>query len=156
MPKGYIHVYTGDGKGKTTAALGLCLRAWGHGQRVAVVQFIKGRCCGEHLALKKLDIPVLQCPSNTKKQWERAQSMLREGAYDLLIWDEIMAAINRGSIELKQVVRTMAEKPEPLELVLTGRGAPEEIIRLADLVTKMEPIKHYFNMGVTARIGVEF
>lgn len=156
MSKGYIHIYTGDGKGKTTAALGLCLRARGHGQRIAVVQFLKGRRCGEHRALKELGIPILQCPQDTKRQWELARSMLLEGAYDLVIWDEIMAAINCGSIELRQVLEAMMGKPEPTELVLTGRGAPQEIIRQADLVTCMEPVKHYFNHGVAARRGVEF
>ena len=156
MSKGYIHVYTGEGKGKTTAALGLCLRAWGHGQRIAVVQFLKGRRCGEHRALEELGIPIWQCPRDTEKQWQKARSMLQEGLYDLLVWDEIMAAINRGSIEIGQVLEAMMGKPEATELVMTGRGAPAEIIGLADLVTKMEAVKHYFNVGVVARQGVEF
>ena len=156
MSRGYIHVYTGEGKGKTTAALGLCLRAWGHGQRIAVVQFIKGRRCGEHRALEELGIPFWQCPGDTKKQWESAQGMLQEGLYDLLIWDEIMAALNRGSLEVGQVLQAMRKKPEATELVLTGRGAPREIIERADLVTKMEVVKHYFHLGVAARQGVEF
>lgn len=161
MAKGYIHVYTGNGKGKTTAALGLCLRASGHGRRIAVIQFIKGRRCGEHIALERLGIPILQCTQGdayhkAQVQWERAKNMLQTGNCDLLVWDEIMAAINHGYVELNEVLDAIDAKPEALELVLTGRNAPVEIIRRADLVTSMEPVKHYFDSGVPAREGVEF
>ncbi|NLG86228.1 MAG: cob(I)yrinic acid a,c-diamide adenosyltransferase [Firmicutes bacterium] len=161
MSRGYIHVYTGNGKGKTTAALGLCLRASGHGRKIVVIQFIKGRRCGEHIALERLGIPILQCTQgdvryNVQVQWERAKSMLRTGDCDLVVWDEIMAAINHGYVKLNEVLDTMDAKPEALELVLTGRNAPAEIIQRADLVTSMEPVKHYFDTGVPAREGVEF
>lgn len=161
MSRGYIHVYTGNGKGKTTAALGLCLRASGHGRRIAVIQFIKGRRCGEHIALKRLGIPILQCTEgdvqhNVQVQWERAKSMLHTGDCDLLVWDEITAAINHSYVKLNEVLDAIDAKPEPMELVLTGRNAPVEIIRRADLVTSMELVKHYFDAGVPAREGVEF
>jgi cob(I)alamin adenosyltransferase len=172
LERGYIQVYTGNGKGKTTAALGLALRAVGRGLRVCFFQFIKGGGkYGEHLAAEKLAplITVIQTGRpgwvNTKDITEdrrvaqealmQAGQLLTSGDFDLFICDEINGAVSFGLIDVQQVLELISSKPARVELVLTGRNAPEQVMAAADLVTEMREIKHYYAAGVPARIGIE-
>jgi cob(I)alamin adenosyltransferase len=173
MKRGLIQVYTGSGKGKTTAALGLALRAVGHGLRVLVVQFMKGNInYGELKSAKKLS------PYLTIKQLGRETfvsrthpdpidiQMAREGfsftkraiegeEYDIVILDEINVAVDFGLIPLSDLLTLIEKKPKEVELILTGRNAKSEIMDRADLVTEMVERKHYYNKGVKARKGIE-
>lgn len=169
---GCIQVYTGNGKGKTTAALGLTMRALGRGKRVCFFQFIKGSGpFGEQLLAKELG-PQLTMIQTGKPGWvnlkditedrrvaqeslEMAKKELLSGEYDLFVCDEINGAVAFGLIDVDQVLALMHDKPVHTELVLTGRNAAQEVLDAADLVTEMREIKHYYNSGVPARIGIE-
>ena len=174
----YIHgltiVHTGNGKGKTTAALGLAIRAWGEGLKILILQFIKGGWkYGELKALNKFspEITVKQCGegftrrgnTDIEKHKQAAQNALNEakdemlsGKWDMIILDEINYAIDFDLISLQQVLNLIEQKPETLHLVLTGRNAKPEIIDKADLVTEMTEIKHPFKQGIKAQKGIEF
>jgi cob(I)alamin adenosyltransferase len=168
--KGLVHVYTGDGKGKTTAALGLAIRAVGQGMKVAFIQFLKGQPCGEHFFAKQynpFEIVQLNVGDSFKKSKEQlsreaqqtlayAEQEILSGKYDLVILDEILVAVNQGLITVKQVLDLLDAKPGSVELVLTGRKAPPEIVQRADLVTEMLMIKHPFTEGTGARRGIEY
>lgn len=170
---GMIHVYTGDGKGKTTAALGLALRAVGRGKRVIILQFLKGpEPTGEILAAERLK-PLLSifpmgrngfigrkgadpedlrlAEEAMKKAWE----IIHGAACDLLILDEINVASAFGLVSADQVLELMRKKPGSLELVLTGRYADPQVVQAADLVTEMKKVKHYFDQGIGEREGIE-
>lgn len=172
---GLILVNTGDGKGKTTAALGMALRAWGQGMKVLVLQFIKGGWkYGELKAAEKLgpDFEMRQMGEGFIKgpgdqsleehrhaaaeALEAAKTEISSGKYDLIILDEILYAIHYGLVALDDALELMAKKPDRLHLVLTGRNAPPEIIEQADLVTEMKEIKHHYNKGIPAQKGIEF
>lgn len=172
---GLILVNTGDGKGKTTAALGMALRAWGQGMKVLVLQFIKGGWkYGELKAAEKLgpDFEMRQMgegfikgPGDQSLEEHRqaaaealaaAVTEISSGKYDLIILDEILYAIHYGLVALDDALELMAKKPDRLHLVLTGRNAPPEIIEQADLVTEMKEIKHHYNKGIPAQKGIEF
>ena len=169
MRKGYVQVYTGNGKGKTTAALGLALRAAGAGMRVFIGQFIKEEAAAEHAALERFSDLVsvrrfgrglIMKPSEediaaAQKGMGESQEALRSGRYDVVILDEINVAIHLGLVDVEEVLRMVRERPDNVELVLTGRYADERIIGLADLVTEMRDIKHYYEKGVQARHGIE-
>jgi cob(I)alamin adenosyltransferase len=169
---GYVQIYTGDGKGKTTAALGLALRAWGHDKRVVVVQFMKADpTWGEIVALHRIGIDVLQVGLD---HWlrkgkasdedlkaaaaglARAREIVASGLFDVVVLDEVWTAVFFELVPLADVLALMRDKPAPVELVMTGRRAPQEAIDAADLVTEMRPLKHYFDAGVPARAGIEF
>ena len=168
--KGLVHVYTGDGKGKTTAALGLAIRAVGQGMKVAFIQFLKGQPCGEHFFASQyhpFDIVQVSVGDSFQKSKEQlsqeaqqtlayAEQEILGGKYDLVILDEIFVAINQSLITVKQVLDLLDAKPSSVELVLTGRKAPPEIIQRADLVTEMLMIKHPFTEGTGARRGIEY
>lgn len=175
--QGLVIVHTGDGKGKTTAALGLALRAWGSGLRVLILQFIKGgQRYGELDAIKALKnvrdtIEVRQCglgftrrdESRKAEHIAAAKEAVREaereivsGAWDLIILDEINYAVKFGLLETEDVLRLVNEKPQDLHLVLTGRDAQPEIVEAADLVTEMKLVKHPFERGIKAQKGIEF
>lgn len=173
LSKGFIHVYTGNGKGKTTAALGLALRAVGRELRVCMIQFVKGcEPCGEHVAARRL-APYFTLVQTGHQGWLRggtpgaeakamarkALGMAREAVtgsdYDLVILDEINMAVYYGLVTVEELLLLMGEKESWVELVLTGRNAAPEVIEAADLVTEMREIKHYYKAGVTARIGIE-
>lgn len=172
LEQGCVQVYTGNGKGKTTAALGLALRAVGRGLTVCMFQFIKGGGrYGEHLAAEKL-APLLTIIQSGRPGWvntkditedrrvaqealTRASELLSSGRYDIFICDEINGAVGFGLIDVEQVLELISNKPEQTELVLTGRNADERIIDAADLVTEMCEVKHYYKAGVPARTGIE-
>lgn len=170
-PAGYIHVYTGDGKGKTTAAMGLTLRAIGAGWSVFIGQFAKSGNYSEITALKKWDdqVTVRQFgsgefiidepdTSDIQKASEgvrEIQEALNSGKYRLVILDEINCAAGLGLISVDDILKLIDEKPEEVELVLTGRWADPQVVRRADLVTEMHEVKHYYHQGVVAREGVE-
>jgi cob(I)alamin adenosyltransferase len=175
LKKGYVQVYTGDGKGKTTAALGLGLRAVGRGFKVVMFQFLKGAPSGELESTPLLEgrFKIIRLAETSKffgsmNETEKAELKIRlqaelkqveevlvGGACDILILDEIMAAYHGGLVSLEDILALIDRKPPTLELVLTGRAAPPEIIARADLVTEMHPLKHYMDAGVSARIGIE-
>jgi len=171
MKKGYIQVYTGDGKGKTTAALGLALRAAGNKMHSYIGQFMKGQFYGELKSIERIpeidleqygDIKCIRREDVTSKHIDQAmkgldkarQAML-SGNYDIVILDEINVSIWFGLLSINDVIAFIDLKPESVELILTGRKAPEELITRADLVTEMREIKHYYQNGVDARKGVE-
>ena len=169
---GYVQLYTGDGKGKTTASLGLVLRALGQGLRPAVLQFMKADPnWGEIVSLKKLGVPVQQCGLDhwvhagkvsdedraaAAEGFSRARALVESGDYDLVVLDELVTAVFFELVPVSSVLELIAAKPAAVELVITGRRAPEELIAAADLATEMRPLKHYFDAGVQARAGIEY
>ena len=169
--KGYLHVYTGNGKGKTTAALGLCLRAAGAGLKVYIAQFLKQGDYSEVKALKRFsDAIVLEQfglgqfvkgqPTQAeidaaRDGLEKARQELSSGDYDMVILEEANVAVAVGLFSVKDLLDIIRQKPEHVELVITGRGAAPEVIEEADLVTEMRAVKHYYDKGVQARIGIE-
>ncbi len=172
LKQGHVQVYTGDGKGKTTASLGLALRAVGRGLKVCMFQFIKGGGrYAEQLAAEKLapQLTIIQSGRpgwvNTKditedrrvaqEAFARAGELLTSGEFDIFICDEINGAVAFGLIDVDQVLELISSKPAQTELVLTGRNAHERVIEAADLVTEMREIKHYYTAGVPARTGIE-
>jgi cob(I)alamin adenosyltransferase len=172
LSKGYIHVYTGPGKGKTTAALGLGLRASGAGYKVHVIQFMKGRRYNEINSIEKLDnfsisqhgrdeFVSKENPEKidielAQKGFSHAKDVISNNKYDMVILDELNVAVDFNLISLDNVLDMIENKPEKLELVLTGRDAHPEIIRYADVVTEMLEIKHPYQKGELARKGIDF
>jgi len=173
LKKGLVQVYTGNGKGKTSAAFGLALRAIGRGLKVYIIQFIKGGFdYGELYVVDKLPNLKLKAfgqgkfvtqfpPSKkdveiAKEALKLAKKIVKSGEYDVVILDEINVAMSLRLIKTEEVVKMIKEKPKNVELVLTGRYAPKEIIDIADLVTEMKEIKHPFQKGIPPRKGIEF
>lgn len=176
MEKGLVQVYTGEGKGKTTAAIGQGIRAYGRGKTVYMVQFLKSSETGEITTLKKLE-PGFRLFRFEKQRgfiWNLSREeveelkvdianavsfvrdTLRNNCCDVLILDEIMAVLRNGLIEIKEVLDIIKNKPENVELILTGRNVPEELIEVADYVSQIDCIKHPFQKGITAREGIEY
>lgn len=171
MHRGYIQVYTGNGKGKTTAALGLAVRAAGAGLRVFIAQFIKKKKCSEHAALDAFFgiITIRQFgnglllgrrPSavdlrTAQKGIESVRKAVLSGEYDLVILDEANVAAHHGLILVQDLLGLIENKPIGVELVITGRYADEKVLEAADLVTEMRAVKHYSKQGVQARRGIE-
>ncbi len=171
--RGYVQVYTGDGKGKTTAALGLALRAAGHGFGTYFGQFLKGQPSGEILAARKLS-PLITIEQFGRKKFlkvtedfveedyrlaeaglKKCLKAMLSGEYLIVVLDEVNVAINLGLLPEKKVLEFLDRKPEDVEIILTGRCAPESILARADLVTEMVCRKHYYEKGVRARKGIE-
>lgn len=173
MDRGFVQVYTGNGKGKTTAALGLALRAAGQGLKVLIIQFMKGYPdSGEFQSVKKLSPYVtiervgrktfvsksnpdpidFKCAQEGLLLTEKA---FEEKSYDIVILDEINLAVDYGLVRLSDVLKLIDSKPKTIELILTGRNARAEILEKADLVTEMVKRKHYHESGVPARKGIE-
>jgi cob(I)alamin adenosyltransferase len=172
LSPGLVQVYTGDGKGKTTAAVGLGVRAAGHGLRVFLLQFMKGDPnYGELLALKSIPnfdflqsgLPTFVEKGNPSSEdlrlaaagLARAEELLAEGNYDVIILDEINCAVDYGLIAADDVLQLIERKPPHVELVLTGRNAPREVLMKADLVSEVLEIRHPFQRGIRAREGIE-
>lgn len=172
MHKGYIQVYTGNSKGKTTAALGLALRAAGAGLKIFIAQFIKKRRCSEHKALERFsDLitlrqygtgllrgaePTEQEVNAAKEGVKEIKEIVASSTYDLVILDEINIAVHYHLVSSDDILDLFDVKPSGVEMVLTGRYADQRIIERADLVTEMNEIKHYIKKGVKARVGIEF
>lgn len=174
LKKGLVQVYTGEGKGKTTAALGLALRAVGHGFRVYMIQFMKGwphygelssaKLLAPHFTLKQFGRAEFVNKKNpapidideAQRALKHAQEVVAQDLCDILILDEANCALDFGLISEEQLVEFINSKPAHLELVLTGRGATAKIIALADLVTDTKMIKHYYNEKIGAREGIEY
>ncbi len=173
MEQGYVQVYTGNGKGKTTAAVGLAVRAAGAGYRVFFGQFLKDRpcCAASALADRFEEIEVRQFGSGkglllgrkeeaddracAQEGFSRCEEAVRSGRYDLVVLDEINPAVSLGLVSQEQLLALLAARPASVEMVLTGRGACGPVLQAADLVTEMTERKHYFQKGVPARRGVE-
>jgi cob(I)alamin adenosyltransferase len=173
LSQGMIQVYTGDGKGKTTAALGLACRAVGHGYKVLIIQFIKGnidygeletaRRLAPHLTIRPMGRGCrISCESTDPEDVKLChEAMLYAGRaiasreYDIVVLDEINVAVDLGLLKKEEVLRLLDERPSDVELILTGRHAAQEIMERADLVTEMKEIKHYYRKGVESRTGIE-
>jgi len=171
--RGLIIVNTGHGKGKTTAALGILLRAWGRGWNICVIQFIKdesGRW-GEVRAAEKLGIEwhsmgsgftweskdLAETAARVRAAWSLAQEKIASGVYDLVILDEMTYGFHHGWLNLDEVVGWLrANRPVGVHVIITGRDAPAELIELADLVTEMRKIKHPYGQGIRAQAGIEY
>lgn len=169
--KGYIQVYTGNGKGKTTAALGLALRAAGAGLRVYIAQFIKSGDYSEIKALRRFDdlicvkqfgqgrfitgVPSAEDLSIARHGLAEVATAMTSGKHDIVILEEANVAVACGLLELKELLAILAKRPEGVEVVVTGRNAHPDLIEKADLVTEMKEVKHYYQKGVQARVGIE-
>jgi len=179
LEKGLVQIYTGDGKGKTTAAFGLALRAAGQGNKILIYQFLKPASLniGERFALQpddvKIRVEALDIPwdmaknfkdqkavSNMKKAIKEVLEQITQTAnkrvYDVLILDEIVFCLSKGLVKFQDIKNIIDKRDPAVEVVLTGRGATKELIALADLVTEMKNIKHPFDKGISARRGIEF
>lgn len=173
--RGLLIVNTGDGKGKTTSAIGLMVRAAGQGLKCVMVQFMKSKTdrYGEHDSLEKLGVEVhtmgdgftwdtndkAQDIETSKKTWELCVDKLRSGDYDLIVFDELVYVLDYGFLEVDEILEEIsaAKESQPaLHIVLTGRNAPEELVEKADLVTEMREVKHPFHAGIYAQQGIEF
>lgn len=174
--KGLVIVYTGDGKGKTTAALGVALRAAGHGKRTLIIQFIKSfKDYGELKFVKKYDcgieiktlgkgyvkikgdrFPFKEHVKAAKQALKFAEDQILSEKYDIIVLDEINIALDKKLLSIQEVINLIKQKPRDLHLILTGRSAPKEMIQLADLVSEVKEIKHPFRKGVLAQRGVEY
>jgi len=173
---GLIHIYTGNGKGKTTAACGLGIRAWGNGLKVLMIQFLKGSDTGEIKCFEKLGENFVFHRGRKVKGfvWNMNEEQLKDtrnicledlswvkkevskGDFDLLIMDELMGAIGNGFLKTEEIVDFLKNKPEKLEVIMTGRNAPKELIELSDYVSEINPVKHPFDKGIPARKGIEY
>jgi len=179
LEKGLVQIYTGDGKGKTTAALGLALRAAGQGNKVLIYQFLKPPSLGigERFALRtgavRIRVESLDVPWDTSASFrdgqvvaktkaaigevlERLAQTAKKRFYDVLILDEIVYCLSKGLAKLEDIKNIIDRKDRRVEIVMTGRGATKELIAMADLVTEMKSIKHPFEQGIDARCGIEF
>jgi len=171
--KGLVIINTGSGKGKTTAAFGQALRAAGHGVAVCVIQFIKGKWqTGEARSLESsgLDIELHVCGTGFTweaenmdevkeaglKGWELAREKIGSGLYGLVVLDELTYLVNYGVVSKEEMLAVLANKPDGVDLVITGRDAPNELVEAADLVTEMREVKHPYGAGLKARKGIEF
>jgi cob(I)alamin adenosyltransferase len=171
--EGLVKVFTGNGKGKTTSALGYALRAIGYGMKVCIIQFMKSGPYGELIAARKLApaLTIIQFgekrfvdeknvdDEDAKKAREAlnyATNIIMDGSYDLVILDEINVAISWKLIDLDEVIKILKEKPGNVEVILTGRYAPKELMDIADEVVEFVEVKHPFKIGVKARLGIEY
>lgn len=171
---GLIHIYCGDGKGKTTAAVGLAVRCAGRGNKVLLVQFLKSRDSGELYSLAKLpDIEIMRGKESKKftfqmneeekhalliehnKMFEQVLAKIKNGGYSLLILDEVIGALNAKVFEMPKLIEFLRHKPENLEVVLTGRNPAPELVEIADYVSEIRKVKHPMDKGIMAREGIE-
>lgn len=165
-------LYTGNGKGKTTAALGMLFRAWGRGMNVCMLSFIKNENSnyGEERAARKLGVEIIPLGAGftwlskdiekdkalARECWALCKEKIASGAYDIVILDEITYPLTYGWLDIEEVLETLRGRPEGLHIVMTGREAPQPLIEYADLVTEMREVKHPFQQGIKAQPGVDF
>ena len=169
--RGLILVNTGNGKGKSTAAFGVALRAVGQGLRVSVIQFIKGKWkTGELNAAERLGLELMPMGKGftwesknieedkalMRHAWSVASEKILSGNYELIILDEINYVLSYGYLAVNEVVQTLERRPSQVHVILTGRNAPEEIVSIADCVTEMRDVKHPYRNGIAAQIGIDF
>ncbi len=170
--RGLLMVYTGQGKGKTTAALGLCFRALGRGMKVAMIQFIKGKWkTGERLFAERLpELTFLvmgrgftwnsddlsKDKEAAQAAWEQARALIAGGEHALVILDELTYVLNYGFVPLADVLAALEQRPPQVHVVITGRNAPEALVARADLVTDMQNVKHPFSQGRAAQLGIDY
>jgi cob(I)alamin adenosyltransferase len=169
---GLVQVYTGSGKGKTTSALGILLRAMGHDMRVALLQFVKSpmSVCGEHRSLQRLGAEVVTMGAGftwvgtnmeknrdyARELWNMAKDKMNSGNYEMLILDEFTYALKFGWVSMIEVEEVLKNRPPGMHVVITGRDAPKELIDLADTVMEIQAIKHHLDRGIPAQPGIEF
>ena len=170
---GFVQIYTGNGKGKSTAAIGQAVRAAGFGLKTYIAQFMKEfpynelislkhlsewitieQFCGDEFVYKK-ELPSKEELAKSREGLRSAKEKMLSGDYDLIILDEAIVAIYFKLIETEEIIKFIKAKPEDVELILTGRYCPDELIELADLVTEMKEVKHYYQKGITSRKGIE-
>lgn len=173
VEKGLLIVHTGKGKGKTTAAFGLVLRALGHGKKVGIVQFVKGQWeTGERVALEKFGDQVTvntmgegftwetqdrqRDIAAAKSAWEKAKTLIADDIHDIVLLDELNIVLRYDYLDLAEIVAALNARPAMKHVIVTGRNAKDEMIEAADLVTEMMQVKHPFRSGVKAQIGIEF
>jgi cob(I)alamin adenosyltransferase len=173
VEKGLLMVHTGPGKGKSTAAFGLILRTAGHGLRVGLVQFIKGAwSTGEQFALERFEDLIdhrimgegftwetqdrARDIAAAQRAWEAAKTMMRDERYHLIVLDELNVVLRYDYLPVQEVIETLKTRRPGLHVLVTGRNAPQALMEAADLVTEMRPLKHHFDAGVKAQVGIEF
>jgi cob(I)alamin adenosyltransferase len=170
--KGLVIVNTGNGKGKTTAALGVLFRAWGRGYNVCMLQFIKSTTSnyGENRAAKKIGMEIISLGGGftwlskdiekdkglARELWEQCKAKIASGEYDIVVLDEFTYPLAYGWLPTEDVIAFLRERPERTHVIITGRDAPQELIDYADLVTEMHEVKHPFQQGIKAQPGIEF
>jgi len=170
--KPLVVLYTGHGKGKTTAAMGALFRAWGRGMQVCMLSFIKSETSnyGEERAARKLGIEIIPLGAGftwlskdiehdkalARQCWELCKEKLSSGVYDIVVLDEITYPLTYGWLDMDDVIETLRNRPPDLHVILTGRDAPQELIDFADLVTEMREVKHPFQEGIKAQPGIDF
>jgi len=159
---GLVIVNTGRGKGKTTAALGVLLRAWGWEMKVVMFQFIKSSRSdrGEHKAAQRMGVEILRADQKSKcqaiKLWELAREKIISGSHDIVILDELSYPLRYGWLSVEEVLEVLRHRPKGTHVVITGRNVPEECINFADVVTEMREVKHPLRKGIKAQPGIEF
>ena len=171
---GLLHLYIGDGKGKTTAAVGLCVRAKGAGLRPVLFQFLKGQSTCELVSLEKLGIPVFRtedvkkfipymtpeelssCKESHNSCFALAKQALQSGEYDLIAMDEVLDAVGTGMVEERALLEALRARAPHTEVVLTGRGPCDELREMADYISDVHAVKHPYTKGITARYGIEY
>ncbi|HCM62337.1 MAG TPA: cob(I)yrinic acid a,c-diamide adenosyltransferase [Morganella sp. (in: Bacteria)] len=168
---GVLMVFTGNGKGKSTAAFGTATRAVGHGMKVGVVQFIKGQWeCGERNVLEKLGVEFHIMATgftwNTQDKegdtqaaqevWQYGKAMLQDASYDLIVFDELTYMVRYGYIDLDEIISFLKNRPENQSVIITGRGCHRDITDLADTVSELRPVKHAFDVGIAAQKGIDW
>ncbi len=172
IDKGLVIVNTGSGKGKTTAAMGVVVRAWGRGMRVIMLQFIKHSTAnfGEQRAAQKMGIEMRamgdgftwrskdleQSAELAREHWEDCKKVIASGEYDLVVLDEFTYPMHYGWLDTEEVIEVLKARPEMLHVIITGRNAPEALVEYADLVTEMQVVKHPYQQGIKAQPGIEF
>ncbi len=168
--KGLVIVNTGKGKGKTTAALGMLLRAWGHDKKVVMLQFVKHSIVGEHRAAQRMGVEMVAGGAGftskednaekneqmAKELWNVATEKINSGTYDMVILDELTYALQYGWLEVDRVVDVLRHRPNQVHVIITGRTAPQALIDFADTAVEIMDIKHHLRQGIKAQAGIEF
>ena len=170
LTRGRVIVNTGKGKGKTTAAMGMMLRAWGHDMKVVVLQFVKQASVGEHHAAERLNVEMVAGGAGftfggnnvdkndrmAKELWQVAVEKINSGDYDMVILDEMTYALQYGWLDMDEVLDVLKQRPEKVHVIITGRNAPQALIDFADTAVEIADIKHAYRQGIKAQAGIEY